>query len=68
MNKPHPRAYEVALPQQGVPPRSGRCSPTTADTVEAAAALGLRGHHYTGDAGELARHVVQAAGQPAGRP
>ncbi|MET9779136.1 HAD-IA family hydrolase [Streptomyces sp. NPDC006367] len=69
VNKPHRRAYEVALAAAGWPaPERTLFADDRADNVEAAASLGLRGHHYTGDAGELARQLTQPTGQPAGHP
>ncbi|MCX4826564.1 HAD family phosphatase [Streptomyces sp. NBC_01142] len=69
VNKPHRRAYEAALAVAGWPsPEQTLFVDDRADNVEAAARLGLLSSHYTGDPGELARHLTQPAGQLARRP
>ncbi|KFG71446.1 HAD-IA family hydrolase [Streptomyces mutabilis] len=67
VNKPHRRAYEAALAAAGWPaPERTLFADDRADNVEAASSLGLRGYHFTGDADELARQLIQGAGQLAG--
>ncbi|MER8119133.1 HAD-IA family hydrolase [Streptomyces sp. NPDC094031] len=69
VNKPHRRAYEAALAAAGWPaPERTLFADDRTDNVDAAAALGLRGHHYTGDAVELARQLARPVGQPAPLP
>jgi putative hydrolase of the HAD superfamily len=64
VNKPHHRAYQAALSAVRWPsPERTLFVDDRADNVAAAARLGLRSHHYTGDLAELARQLTQSAGQ-----
>jgi putative hydrolase of the HAD superfamily len=60
--KPDPAAYRHALEATGVrDPERVLFVDDRADNCEAAARLGLRTHHYTGDPDTLARHLPPAS-------
>ncbi|MEU9167723.1 HAD-IA family hydrolase [Streptomyces sp. NPDC048420] len=66
INKPAPRAYEAALAAAGHPrPERTLFVDDRLDNVEAARRLGLRTHHYTGNAAALARLLPAVPAAPA---
>jgi putative hydrolase of the HAD superfamily len=70
VNKPAQRAYEAALAAANWPaPERTLFVDNLLENCLAAAQLGLRTLHYTGDPGDLARHLLSrrsATAQPAG--